>query len=54
VLAVLDSQRYDGLPGVPALTETYPAFRKAPTWTAIFGPAGVPRPIVETFAQHAS
>ena len=47
VLAVLDSKPYAGLPGVPTLGESVPQFKKAPTWTAIFGPPGLPRPIVE-------
>ena len=47
ILAVLDSQRYAGLPGVPTLAETVAGFRKTPTWTAVFGPASLPRPIVE-------
>ncbi len=47
VLAVLDSQRYAGLPGVPILADAVPGFRKVPTWTAIFGPPGLPRAIVD-------
>jgi tripartite-type tricarboxylate transporter receptor subunit TctC len=46
VLAVLDPKRYERMPDVPALQEILPDFRKAPTWIAMFGPAGMPRPIV--------
>jgi tripartite-type tricarboxylate transporter receptor subunit TctC len=46
VLAILDAQRNATLPGVPTLAESVPGFTKVATWTAVFGPAGVPRPIV--------
>jgi tripartite-type tricarboxylate transporter receptor subunit TctC len=47
VIAIADASRYAGLPGVPTIAETLPTFRKTPTWTgAIFGPAGLPQPIV--------
>jgi tripartite-type tricarboxylate transporter receptor subunit TctC len=47
LLAVMDSKRNPALPDTPALGETIPNFKKAPGWTAIFGPAGMPRPIVD-------
>jgi tripartite-type tricarboxylate transporter receptor subunit TctC len=47
LLAVIDSKRNPALPDVPAVGEVIPGFRKAPGWTAIFGPAGMPRPIVD-------
>ena len=46
VLAVLDPKRYDRMPDVPALQEIVPGFRKTPNWIALFGPAGMPRPVV--------
>lgn len=47
LLAVIDSKRNPALPDVPAIGETIPGFKKAPGWTAIFGPANMQRPIVE-------
>jgi tripartite-type tricarboxylate transporter receptor subunit TctC len=47
VLATLDPQRYPAMPDVPPLAESVPGFRKVSTWTAVFGPAALPRPIVE-------
>ena len=46
VLAIADSRRYPGLPDIPALTETFPGFQRPPTWIALYGPAGMPPPLV--------
>ncbi|MFM9971612.1 MAG: Bug family tripartite tricarboxylate transporter substrate binding protein [Burkholderiales bacterium] len=47
VLAVLGSTRYARMPDVPAITETLPGFQAAPIWFSLFGPAGLPRPMVD-------
>jgi tripartite-type tricarboxylate transporter receptor subunit TctC len=46
LLALLEAERYPGMPNVPTVAETIPGFTKAPSWFAMFGPAGLPRPIV--------
>jgi tripartite-type tricarboxylate transporter receptor subunit TctC len=47
LIAVSDAKRYSGLPGVPTIAETVPAFQKTPTWTGgVLGPAALPAPIV--------
>ena len=47
VLAVLDSNRFQRLPDVPSVSETLPGFRAAPLWFSLYGPAGLPRPVVD-------
>jgi tripartite-type tricarboxylate transporter receptor subunit TctC len=47
MLAVLEPHRNKDMPDVPALAEIVPGFRKPPNWAAFFGPAGLPRPIVD-------
>ena len=47
VVAVAEPQRYAGLPNVPTVAETVPNFLPPPSWNAIFGPASMPRPVVE-------
>lgn len=46
LLALLEPERYAGLPDVPTAAETVPGFTKAPSWFAMFGPAALARPIV--------
>ena len=46
VLALLEAERYPGLPDVPTVSETIPGFVKAASWFAMFGPAALPRPII--------
>ena len=47
VLAVLEGQRYSGLPNVPTVGEVVPNYEKPASWFALFGPAGMPRPITQ-------
>jgi tripartite-type tricarboxylate transporter receptor subunit TctC len=47
VLAVLDANRFPKLPDVPSISETLPGFRETPIWFSLFGPAALPRPIVD-------
>ncbi|MFM9972899.1 MAG: Bug family tripartite tricarboxylate transporter substrate binding protein [Burkholderiales bacterium] len=55
LLAVIDARRNPALPDITAVGEIIPGFKKAPGWTAIFGPAGMQRPVIEklntAFAQ---
>jgi tripartite-type tricarboxylate transporter receptor subunit TctC len=43
VLALGEEARSDAMPGVPALSEFLPGFKKSPQWHAIMGPPGMPR-----------
>jgi len=45
VLAVTDHSRYESLPDIPTVAETFPGFDIS-GWGAIFAPAGTPREIV--------
>jgi tripartite-type tricarboxylate transporter receptor subunit TctC len=47
VLAITDGKRYPKHPEVPIVAETLPGFTRIPGWIALFGPAGLPQPIVE-------
>lgn len=40
-LAVVEAQRFHGLPGVPTVGETVPGYALT-SWFAVFGPAGLP------------
>ncbi len=42
VLAVLEANRYPGMPEVPTVGESLGGFRKPPTWAGFLGPAGLP------------
>ena len=44
VLAVLEANRYLGLPDVPSIAEALPGFQKPASWFGLFGPAGLPAP----------
>ncbi|MDB5380313.1 MAG: Tripartite-type tricarboxylate transporter, receptor component TctC [Rubritepida sp.] len=45
-LGVTSAQRLASLPELPAVAETVPGFEIG-VWTALFAPAGTPRPVVE-------
>lgn len=47
IVAVMDAARYPGLPDVPTVSETLPSFKKLEGGLGFFGPAGMPRPIVQ-------
>jgi tripartite-type tricarboxylate transporter receptor subunit TctC len=47
ILAVLEDERYPGLPDVPSIIDTVPSYDKPAAWFIIFGPAGLPQPIVQ-------
>lgn len=45
-LAVAGYRRLEILPNVPTVSEVVPKFEPPPTWSALFGPAGLPKSIV--------
>jgi len=53
-LAVGADQRLPSLPEVPTFVESGMADFEAYTWTALVGPAGMPRPIVERLARETA
>jgi tripartite-type tricarboxylate transporter receptor subunit TctC len=53
-LAVVHHSRFSPLPDVPTVRETLPGFPELPIWGAYFGPAGLPRPIMQRFHDEIS
>ena len=47
ILAVMEPKRFAGAADIPTIAETLPEFRAPLSWFGFFGPAGVPRPVVE-------
>jgi len=46
IIALAAPARFSGLPEIPTIGETFPAFQRPPTWIALFGPAGMPQPVL--------
>jgi tripartite-type tricarboxylate transporter receptor subunit TctC len=46
-LAVASDKRLESMPDVPTVAEVLPKFQPPPSWTALFAPAGLPKPILE-------
>lgn len=46
ILALAEAKRYAGRPEIPSVVEAYPNYQKPPSWIALFGPAGMPQPVV--------
>jgi tripartite-type tricarboxylate transporter receptor subunit TctC len=46
ILAVLQPQRFAHRPDLPSISEAIPAFRTPSSWFGVFGPAGLPAPMV--------
>jgi len=46
VLAVLEANRYPGLPQIPSIGEFVPGFEKPASWFGLFGPAALPAPVL--------
>src|SRR5580765_7996983 len=46
VLAVLEANRYAGLPQIPSIGEFVPGFEKPASWFGLFGPAALPAPVL--------
>ena len=53
-LAVATPQRSPLLPDVPALAETMPDFKRPENSTAVFAPAGTPRPILNQISKEVA
>ncbi len=53
-LAVATPQRSPLLPEVPALAETMPDFKRPENSTALFAPAGTPRPILNQISKEVA
>jgi len=47
IVAINNSKRYGRTPDIPTVGEGVPGYEPPPGWTAMFGPAGLPRPIVQ-------
>ena len=47
MIAINNGQRYPLFPNVPTVAEQLPGYTAPPSWTGYFGPAGMPRPIVQ-------
>jgi tripartite-type tricarboxylate transporter receptor subunit TctC len=45
-MAVVEAQRYKGMPEVPTIKETVPGYDMFTSWLGFFAPAGTPREIV--------
>ena len=40
------SKRFSAYPNIPTITEVLPNFEAPPSWFGMFGPAGMPRPVL--------
>ncbi len=47
MLAVLEPERFSGLPDVPSMSEAVPAFKKPKTFFGVYAPLKTPAPIIE-------
>ena len=54
VIAVMDPVRNAALPDVPTVAETLPNFQRIGGGLGFFGPAGLPRPIVQRLNAEIS
>jgi len=45
LLAVLDDERYEGMPELPTANEAFPGYNPRAPWMGAFGPAGMPAPV---------
>jgi tripartite-type tricarboxylate transporter receptor subunit TctC len=54
LIAILEQQRNTALPDVPSVTETLPGFQKLGGGLGFYGPAGLPRPIVQRLNAEIS
>ena len=50
-VAVTGAQRYEGLPNVPTIAETYEGF-DMPSWLAFFGPANIPEAVSRRLSEE--
>jgi tripartite-type tricarboxylate transporter receptor subunit TctC len=54
IIAINNSKRYGRTPDIPTVGEAVPGYVPPPGWNAWFGPAGVPRPIVQRLNAEIS
>ncbi|MSQ52056.1 MAG: hypothetical protein EXR28_09220 [Betaproteobacteria bacterium] len=47
IIAINNSKRYGRTPDIPTLSEGVPGYEPPPGWNGFFGPANLPRPIVQ-------
>ncbi|OFZ71442.1 MAG: hypothetical protein A2W04_10185 [Betaproteobacteria bacterium RBG_16_64_9] len=47
VIAIVEKNRYKGYPDVQTIAEVVPGFEKPPAWFSFFGPAGLPKPVLD-------
>ena len=52
-LARVGTSRLESMPQVPALAEVAPGFEPPPAWEGMFGPAGLPQPILRRLHGEA-
>ena len=52
-IARVGTSRLESMPQVPALTEVAPGFEPPPGWEGMFGPAGLPQPILRRLHADA-
>jgi len=51
LIASAGQKRLDMFPEVPTISELMPNFEPPPTWTALFAPAGLPKPLLDKLSQ---
>jgi len=51
LVASAGQKRSEMFPDVPTVSELMPNFEPPPTWTALFAPPGLPRPVLDRLAQ---
>jgi tripartite-type tricarboxylate transporter receptor subunit TctC len=54
ILAVLDTKRYPGLPDIPSMSEQLPGYEPTPGNMYIYGPGGMPGPLVQRLQGEIS
>jgi tripartite-type tricarboxylate transporter receptor subunit TctC len=53
VLAVMEDERYATLPEVPTIQDVLPKFEAPPSWPGLFGPKGLPAPVLQRLHAEA-
>jgi tripartite-type tricarboxylate transporter receptor subunit TctC len=53
VLAQVNEKRSPSVPDVPSVAEVVPGFQQVPSWTAFFGPVGMPDPVLRRLSGDA-
>ena len=52
VITLLNERRYPVWPEVATIRETLPAYGAVPMWTGLFGPAGLPQPVLRRLSAE--